>query len=118
MLIDQDRVPATVVEAIKMFWDALEEPEKQSLKDVDEDQLVVFHHTLGEDIRNAWTLTDKNSILVNQFKELGVSHADDISGIILTSVYRKLHKKPLNLKGQVAKFKKYWMNEIGKEMPE
>ena len=59
---------------------------------------------------------EKDTPLVNSFKVMGISHPDDMSGIILRSAHRKLNNKPIKLSEQVKKYQEYWMNEIGKKM--
>ncbi len=112
-----DSVPSTIKEALGMFLKALDEEERKALSGVDEDQVCLFHHTWGQDMRNYWSLWEKDTPLVNNFKKIGISHADDMTGILLTSAHRQLNKKPLKLNEQVSKFQEYWNGEIGKPMP-
>ena len=62
--------------------------------------------TVGMWIRNSWIRVGNDS-LVNQFQKLGVYHADDISGIILTSLHRKLNAKELKLEEQAQHYIDY-----------
>jgi hypothetical protein len=117
MKIDPDKVPSNVEEAINMFLNALTDEEKQALKGIEEDQVALFHHTWGTLIRNEWSMWEKNTLLTNSFKQIGISHPDDMSGIILTSVHRKLNKKAAKLKDQIVKYQNYWFSEIGRTMP-
>ena len=112
-----DRVPITVDQAIAMFVEALDDDEKKTFKDIGEGQIALFHHTFGAEIRNCWSLHEPNTWLTNSFKEIGITHADDMSGIIMISAKRFLSKKPMNIESQVNKYKKYWQKEIGKPMP-
>lgn len=75
------------------------------------DEAVVseFHFTLGQSIRNEWGLW-KGSRLRKYFEKLGLGHPDDMSGIILTSFFRHLHERDIDLKGQVEYYKTYWLN--------
>lgn len=117
MNINLDIVPSTVPEAFNMFLEALTDEEKQALIDIEEKHLSLFHHTLGEEIRNMWSMWEKDTLLVNSFKSIGITHADDMSGIILTSAHRKLKNKKIDLQKQVSYYQNYWMKEIGKPMP-
>lgn len=112
-----DKVPLSTSEALHMFLEALTEEEKITLKEVEENQIALFHHTLGQDIRNEWSMWEKNTPLVNSFQTIGITHPDDMSGIILTSAHRHLNKKPIKLQEQVKSYQDYWMKEIGKKMP-
>lgn len=117
MNIDQDKVPSTPSEALQMFISALTDEEKRALKDIDENQIAIFHHTWGQDIRENWSMWEPETILWNSFKSMGITHADDMSKIILVSAYRTLHGNPIKLKEQINKYQDYWQKEIGKPMP-
>lgn len=117
MNINLDKVPFTVIEALQMFLAALTDEEKSALKEIEENQIAIFHHTLGEDIRNNWSMWEENTPLVNSFKQIGITHADDMSGIILVSAWRQLNKKAIKLQEQVKTYQEYWLKEIGKKMP-
>lgn len=69
---------------------------------------VSFHHTIGRSIRNSYNLWESNSQLHKEFNTIGVYHPDDMSGIILETVYRILTGKKIDLKGQIEGYKKYW----------
>lgn len=117
MKIDLDKVPLTCSEALNMFLGALEPDERKTFVDMKEEDISLFHHSLGEEIRNMWSLWEKDTPLVNNFKLFGITHPDDMSNIILTSAWRTLHKKPLKLQEQIKYFQDFWMKEIGKKMP-
>jgi hypothetical protein len=65
------------------------------------------HFGLGLWMRNTWELWG-GSRLSRYFNSLGIQHADDMSGIILTSYYRYLSKKDIDLEGQVQYYQNYW----------
>jgi hypothetical protein len=72
------------------------------------DSLRNAHFTIGRWIRNNWIYGERDTSLVLYFNKLGIYHPDDISSIILTSLFRKLTGKPINLEEQVEEFKSYW----------
>lgn len=117
MNIDLDKVPLTASEALQMFIAALTDEEKKTIMDLKEDDLALFHHSLGEEIRVMWSMNEANTPLVNSFKLIGITHPEDMSGIIINSTWRQLHKKPIKLKEQVEHYQNYWLKEIGKKMP-
>jgi hypothetical protein len=63
---------------------------------------IYFHHGLGRYLRNNWELWH-GSPLAQYFHDLGVSHPDDMSSVILLSFYRKLHGKPILLEQQIER---------------
>lgn len=74
-----------------------------------EDEAVSgFHSGLGRILRNEWGLWSKDSELYTVLNDMGLWHADDMYGLIMTSYYRKLHGKELNLKEQIQQFINYW----------
>lgn len=117
MNIDMDKVPLTVEEAIDMFSAALDKEEKEAFLQIKENQICIFHYTWGTVLRNSWSMFEKNTPLVNDFLKMGISHADDMTSVILTSSHRKFKKKPVDIKNQIKLFKAYWLKEIGREMP-
>jgi hypothetical protein len=72
-----------------------------------------LHHSLGGRLRNELQLW-YDSVISKWFHSLGIHHADDMSGIILTSYHRKLNNVPINLEEQVQYYKDWW-NKSEKE---
>lgn len=66
-----------------------------------------YHFSLGKYLRNNWGLWKTNK-LTKYFNDIGIIHADDMSGIILTSIYRVLHNKDMDLEKQVKWYRDYW----------
>lgn len=64
------------------------------------------HFGLGLLIRNNWALW-KGSRLYIFFKEKGITHPDDMSGIILKSYYRNLNGIDINLDEQIKYYQEY-----------
>ena len=79
-----------------------------------EDDMIQYHHGLGTWIRNNWALWP-NGRLSKYFNEGGIKHADDMSGIILTSFWRHLHSQPIKLDEHIEGYKKYWRDLEDKE---
>lgn len=72
-----------------------------------EDDMSKHHFGLGLWMRNNWGLWS-GSHLAKYFNNLGIRHPDDMSGIILTSFWRFLNKKPLKIDDQTQYYKNYW----------
>lgn len=80
-------------------------------KDESEEKAVASsHHGLGQWIRNNWGLWDEENTLHQHFKELGLRHADDMSGVILTSYHRHINDKDIGLEGQINHYIEFWKN--------
>jgi hypothetical protein len=59
-----------------------------------EKDMIEYHHGFGTWLRNNWGLW-AGSRLAQYFRQLGISHPDDMSGVILTSFWRHLHAQPI-----------------------
>lgn len=73
----------------------------------EEDFTANSHFGLGLWIRNNWGLW-QGSRLYHFFKIKGISHPDDMSGIILTSYHRKINGIEIQLEEQIMKYQEYW----------
>jgi hypothetical protein len=78
------------------------------VSDVD-DFTTQLHHGLGQHIRNYWGLWSQTSGL---YKELSqkyqLSHADDLSNLVLTATYQTHHNLPILLEQTAARCHKHW----------
>lgn len=101
-------VPDTLDEALTMLeqkLDAASLAEIRSSKD--EQSMIRLHHGLGRGLRNEWGLWS-GSPLAKFFEARGVLHPDDMSGIVLTSLWRKVHGAPIGLEEQTGAARRYW----------
>jgi len=99
-------IPKNLKEAITYLFDENKEFIDKITKHED-DFIAKSHHNVGQQIRNDWGLWN-GSELQTWFKEQGIHHADDMSGIILTSFHRKINGKEINLEKQIENCRKYW----------
>lgn len=65
------------------------------------------HFGMGMWVRNNWGLW-RGSVLADYFRGMGISHPDDMSGIIFDSYHRYLTGKEIRIEEQVAYYKSYW----------
>ena len=72
---------------------------------------------LGMLLRNNCSLWKNDIPLVKWFNERGITHADDMSPIILTSIWRRVRGADLDLEGQIKSYQDYWIRNIGKPAP-
>ena len=66
-----------------------------------------YHLSIGLWLRHNWQLW-RGSRLSEYFNKLGIQHPDDMSGIILTSYYRRLRQQPLRVTDQIELYQTYW----------
>jgi hypothetical protein len=83
-----------------------------------------LHMFYGRGLRNEWylwwfkdhkydTWPDKKPSIVQWFNDHQIYHADDMSGIILTTVYRRYFDKPIELEKQIERYHKHWLRQCG-----
>jgi hypothetical protein len=104
-------IPTNLDEAIQLVIDELlkdDENINNILNLSEEDFTVNAHHSYGQYLRNNWGLWTKDSPMVKWFINKGIYHADDMSSIILTSFYRKVHSKDIELENQIKQYRDYW----------
>jgi len=100
-------IPSSLSEALREFDHMLPEDVKASMRCGSEGDMSHYHFALGLWVRNNWGLW-AGGPLAEHFRGLGINHPDDMSGIILTSYWRQLQKRPLELDAQVRYYQNYW----------
>ena len=101
-------IPETLPECFVALQNVLSYEDVEKIKNGTENAMVGYHHSLGRWIRNTWGLWGE-SPLKEWFESKGLKHADDMSGIILTSFWRYLNSKPLEIEEQVKHYVEYWL---------
>jgi hypothetical protein len=83
--------------------------DKDWINSSSEDDVVSgLHGGIGMRMRNEWGFWTRDTELYNTLNNMGLWHADDMYNVIMTSYYRKLHGKELDLKGQIQNHINYW----------
>jgi len=80
---------------------------KEWAKKKEDDACNSIHFHGGMALRNELGLWGKNE-LTKWFNSMGIFHADDMSGIIFTSLYRKLNNKDRDIDGQIKIYQDHW----------
>jgi hypothetical protein len=102
-------IPIDLNEAIGYFECKWKKEDLDKIKNIEERKFLGQSHLgTGMSIRNNWKLWAGTSELSKYFHDLGIHHPDDMSGIILTSLHRKLNEKPIELEEQIKYYKDYW----------
>lgn len=97
---DKDVPLQKAIENVESSWspDKLKEfgakPDSVALPEVHFGQALAFRN---QELRNP-----KDSTLLKYFHSLGIYHEDYMSGIVFTSLHRKLNGKPIDLDTQIA----------------
>jgi len=104
-----EKQPTNIEECHKIILDNSDEDNLNSWLKMDEESAIgISHHGIGRGIRNEFHLWEEDNELVKFFNNLGIKHADDMSGMILTSLHRKLNGKDMDYDGQIKGYKDYW----------
>lgn len=105
-------IPSNLNECFEVLDIMLTSQDQLNIKQMTEDEFMhASHHFLGQKIRNDWHLWKANSPLFHHLKDMGLWHADDMSGLILTSYWRSKNKKPLQITAQIKAYQDYWQKE-------
>jgi len=100
--------PVNLEEAVEQLKIIHHDSTKQKILAMTEDEFMAGAHMgLGMWMRNNWGLW-KGKELVDYFNSIGIYHPDDMSGIILTSYYRELHRQEWKVDEQVKYYQDYW----------
>ncbi len=98
--------PKNLEECLFKLDNMLTEADKDTIRSMQEDDFATSQHfSLGLYIRNNWGLWSKKE-LFHFFDSLGVTHPDDMSGLILVSYHRHLNNQEIDLEGQIKALNK------------
>jgi len=101
--------PKTIDEAVTLLEKKWKKKDKESYQKIAEEKaLELMDFIDGVWIRNEWIRFTKDTTLRHTFHEMGITHVDDMSDIILTCAYRKLQNLPFDIETQVKRCKEYW----------
>ena len=104
--LNVEKIPATVYEAVDILYEGLTDEERDYILSHDKWSL---HHGVGTCMRNGWKLWHRETPLVQWcIKELQVGHGDDISGLMFTGLWQKVHGQPVDFTEQIAIYHKHW----------
>jgi len=106
----ENNIPTTLDEAVAILVDALSEEEKKEIRSsVTATSTAYDHMSVGMEIRNAWGLWYNKTPLSKWFTTIDINHGDDRSGIIIETAYRTILGQPIDLEGQIQKYKNHWL---------
>lgn len=102
------KIPSNLDQAIGYLLEHTTPKNIDYVKSISEDEFLgASHFSMGMSLRNTWGLW-KGSTLAKHFNEMGIYHADDMSGIILTSFHRRIKNEDIRLDEQVQYYKDFW----------
>jgi hypothetical protein len=104
----ESAVPHTLEEAFAVLDKQLPAVERQKFQNTPEREAVTLAHMgLGMYIRNKWFRAGGSALP----GVLRAQHLDDASGIVLTSYWRYLNGKPLEVESQISCHHRWWREQ-------
>ena len=111
--------PETIEQAVKTLTELYSQSLPQITAMSQKDFKVFVRFGAGMFLRNTWYLwwheghyydkwPKQKPELVKYFNNLGVVHPDDMSSILIASLYCQVHNMPLAVEAQVENHKDYW----------
>lgn len=100
-------IPTTLDECMEALKERLSPADQVALIRSSADDLGLYHHGLGQWIRNNWGLW-KGGPLLDHMTSLGFLHADDMSMSIIREFWARMNNKPSVLQEDIKKYKEYW----------
>lgn len=110
------KAPRTINDAIDRLHEILDSKTKSDIKRGSA-SLHWLHHGLGQSIRNDWGLWS-GSPLQTVFFDLGIHHADDMSGIIIKGLICDLRGTDFSIEERVQYYRKWWKDNNGVDCDE
>lgn len=104
---DHEPLPKNVEESVALLKKELPKTSLNELAAVDERKIYRFDDTIGSSIRNDWIWGRESSPLVRYFFKNGIRNPGHMSSIILVSLWRSLHGRPLGVDQQITKFNRF-----------
>jgi len=113
MKLNNDSVPATVEESVKMVTEALEPRDWEALRNSPPTE---FYYSVGIWLRDHWSILEEGTILRNSFTALGVSHPDDVVGYLLAVISCRARGLPFDQAYFVKSVQARLETKIGKPL--
>lgn len=108
MNFNMDMVPSNFDQAVEILVSSLQPEDIEYIKEHRDEGL---HFGLGRFVRNSWSLWEPGFPLGNWFRDKGIGHADDMSGLLMTAMVAKVKNEPFNFDEEADYYKKYWLDK-------
>jgi len=88
------KLPKSIDEAVEILLSEVGDKDRSMLSKYAKDDLITFHHTLGQSIRNEFELWGGNDELVKDAsKFISDLHPDSISMLIIEKYWEKVRQR-------------------------
>ncbi len=104
-----DVVPTTLQEAVDLVLLRVADPDTTIMIKNPASSPAMVHSSMGQGMRNAWSLWDTSTVLVQSIiASHGIAHADDTSALILHCVWQSVRGEPWGDEEFAKKCKDHW----------
>lgn len=104
MNLDQDRVPASLAEALELLGAALNEEEKTAWTSMTAARMFDLQAKIARSLRSDWSLLDPNTPLRIYFRELGLDDPKEVSLLLIDAYWRKHNKEAIPIEDLVREY--------------
>ena len=104
MNLDQDRVPASLDEALILLASALTKQEKEAWSSMTAARMFDLQARLAQILRSDWSLQDSNTPLRVYFRALGLDDPTEVSLLIIDAFWRKHNNEPIPVEELVREY--------------
>ena len=104
MNLDQDRVPASLDEALALLAAALSEEEKNAWTSMTAARMFDLQAKIARTLRSDWSLLDSNTPLRIYFRELGLDDPKEVSLLLIDAFWRKHNKESIPVEDLVREY--------------
>jgi len=104
-------IPKDLDGAVISLDNILTGEEKLQIAALEEKELSILHHSLGQYLRNTWKLW-YGSELKSYMEKIGFYHPDDMSHAIIKTYYYKLNDKTFDIKEYAKKCTEFYLKDI------
>jgi hypothetical protein len=107
--------PKTIEEAMKFLHETDLAQQMRGCRSMHD--MPGLHHTVGMSLRNQWGLWHGSELAKYFVQVMGLTHADDMSGLLLEKLFAEVHGKPF-IAGKLAfKYQSHWRQHTGETFP-
>jgi hypothetical protein len=102
-------LPATLADCLRTLEQILPADLQVKMRSGREEDMVHYHFSVGRWLRNEWINGLEDKPLRRWFEtNHQVRFSEDMSGIVLTSFWRHLNDRPLDVEGQVRELRLWY----------
>ena len=91
MIIDEDKVPSTMEEAVATLIVGFSDADRLAVRALDSP--AAMHFGLGMSMRNTWSFWEDTPLRRDCIAKWKIAHGDDLSGLMLAWVYAQLREE-------------------------